>query len=138
MTDSAWAAQAATLVEVQKYGSNLERAVRNSLDWDGGRVPYDFERGYRIQIDCVWPSLAKPAAIASVTYSNPDTPGHSNENKLQLKLGELALLKNTYPDIRAALVLGGTRAAWLQYVITAFQFFYDDVLFRVSNNEGVV
>ncbi len=89
MSDKAWANQAASLVEVQKYGSNLERTVRESLDWDGGRVVYDFQHKYRIQTDCVYPSLDKPQAIVSVTYSNPDTPGHSNENKLQLKLGEL-------------------------------------------------
>jgi hypothetical protein len=129
MVDKAWASQAASLVEVQKYGSNLERTVRDLLDWDGGRVLYDAQRNYRAQIDCVYPSLDKPAAIVSVTYSDPDTPGHSNENKLQLKLGELALLKNAYPDLRAVLVLGGTREAWLQYVIKAFQFFYDDVIF---------
>lgn len=136
MSDKAWANQAASLVEVQKYGSNLERTVRETLDWDGGRVIYDKERGYRIQVDCVYPSLSDPKAICSVTYSNPDTPGHSNENKLQLKLGELALIKNAYPDVRAILVLGGTREAWLQYVIEAFKFFYDDVVFLWDEDDA--
>jgi hypothetical protein len=128
-SNGAWANQSASLVEVQRYGSNLERTVRDTLDWDAGRVLYDLERGYNIQIDCAYPSLNKPQAIASVTYSNPDTPGHSNENKLQLKLGELALLKNAYPDLRAVLVLGGTGEAWLKYVIAAFKFFYDDIIY---------
>lgn len=127
--NAAWANQSKTLAEVQRYGSNLEREVRNVLDWDGGRVAYDRQRGYNIQIDCIWPTLARPKSIASVTYSNPDTPGHSNENKLQLKLGELALLKNSYPDLSATLVLGGTRDAWLPYVVSAFEYFYDDVVF---------
>lgn len=129
MAKKAWANQAASLVEVQRYGSNLERNVRDSIDWDGGRVIYDRQRAYKIQTDCVHPSLSAPEAIVSVTYSNPDNPGHSNENKLQLKLGELALLKNAYPTLRSILVLGGTRQAWLPYVIDAFQFFFDELIF---------
>lgn len=126
--DIAWQNQSKTLVEVQRYGSNLEREVRNILDWDGGRITYDKVNGYKIQIDCAWPSLTAPTVIASVTYSDPDTPGHSNENKLQLKLGELVLLKNCYPDLKAVLVLGGTKEAWLPYVLKAFEYFYDQVI----------
>jgi hypothetical protein len=126
--DVAWLNQSRTLQEVQRYGSNLEREVRNLLDWDGGRVPYSKEYGYKIQVDCTWQNLQNPLAIASVTYSNPDTPGHSNENKLQLKLGELALLKNRYPKLRAILVIGGTEEAWLPYVLKAFDYFYDEVV----------
>lgn len=136
MADKAWSNQAASLVEVQQFGGNLERTVRNSLGWEGGRVVYDFLRKYRIQVDCIYPSVSKPEVIVSVTYSNPDSPGHSNENKLQLKLGELALMKNAYPDIRAILVLGGTREAWLQYVIAAFQFFFDKVLFLWDTHDA--
>jgi len=134
--EEAWANQAASLVEVQRYGSNLERTVRDSIDWDGGRVRYDAVNGYTIQTDCVHPNLANPDAVVSVTYSNPDVPGHSNENKLQLKLGELALLKNAYPSLRAILVLGGTREAWLPYVIDAFQFFFDEVIFLWDSNDA--
>lgn len=129
MSKKAWARQSASLVEVQRYGSNLERHVRELLDWDSGRIEYDRERHYHIQTDCAFPSLIEPRAIASVTYSNPDNPGHSNENKLQLKLGELALLKNAYPKLVAVLVLGGTGEAWLRYVLKAFRYFYDDVFF---------
>lgn len=125
----AWQNQSKTLVEVQRYGSNLEREVRNLLDWDAGRVVYDKYNGYKIQVDCAWPSLENPKVIASVTYSDPDTPGHSNENKLQLKLGELVLLKNCYPELKAVLVLGGTKEAWLPYVLEAFSYFYDQVIF---------
>ena len=127
--DIAWQNQSRTLVEVQRYGSNLEREVRNILDWDAGRITYDQVNGYKIQVDCAWPSLTSPAVIASVTYSNPDTPGHSNENKLQLKVGELVLLKNCYPDLKAVLVLGGSKESWLPYVLTAFEYFFDQVIF---------
>lgn len=125
----AWQNQSKTLIEVQRYGSSLEREVRNILDWDAGRIVYDKFNGYKIQVDCAWPSLHDPKVIASVTYSDPDTPGHSNENKLQLKLGELALLKNCYPELKAVLVLGGTQEAWLPYVLEAFKYFYDQVIF---------
>jgi hypothetical protein len=127
--DIAWQNQSKTLIEVQRYGSNLEREVRNILDWDAGRIIYDKKNGYKIQVDCAWPTLAEPNVIASVTYSDPDTPGHSNENKLQLKLGELVLLKNCYPELKAVLVLGGTKEAWLPYVLKAFEYFYDQVIF---------
>lgn len=126
---TAWKNQSKTLVEVQRYGSNLEREVRNILDWDAGRIIYDKANGYKIQVDCAWPTLSSPEVIASVTYSDPDTPGHSNENKLQLKLGELVLLKNCYPNLKAVLVLGGTKEAWLPYVLTAFEYFYDHVIY---------
>lgn len=132
----AWANQAASLVEVQRYGSQLEREVRNLLDWDSGRVFYDQQRGHKIQVDCVYPDLACPEAIVSVTYSDPTTPGHSNENKLQLKLGELALLKWAYPNIRVVLALGGTEEAWLKYVLVAFRFFFDDVIFLWDEEEA--
>lgn len=126
--DIAWQNQSRSLVEVQRYGSKIERDVRNLLDWDGGRVVYDNARNYKVQVDCMWPSLDEPRVMTSITYTNPETPGHSNENKLQLKLGELVLLKNRYPDLRAVLVLGGTEEAWLPYVLKAFEFFYDKVI----------
>jgi hypothetical protein len=129
MNSKAWENQAASLIEVQKFGGDLEKQVRKTLGWGTGRAIYDHTRKYRIQIDCAYPDHNCPETIVSVTYSNPDTPGHSNENKLQLKLGELALLKSAYPDLGAVLVLGGTRAAWLPYVIDAFTYFFDEVLF---------
>ena len=134
--DIAWQNQSKTLIEVQRYGSNLEREIRNILDWDGGRIKYDKLNGYKIQVDCAWPNLTEPNVIASVTYSDPDTPGHSNENKLQLKLGELVLLKNCYPDLKAVLVLGGAKEAWLPYVLKAFDYFYDQVIF-LWEDEGI-
>ena len=130
MSDTdAWANQAASLVEVQRYGGSLEKEIRNLLDWDSGRVVYDADRQYKVQIDCAYPELGNPEVIVSVTYSNPDKPGHSNENKLQLKLGELALIKRAYPGIKVVLVLGGSREAWLPYVLDAFEYFFDDVIF---------
>lgn len=129
MTDEAWSKQAESLIEVQKFGKNLEGKVRKLLGWQTGRLPYDSDRSYDVQADCVYPTLKLPSVVASITYSDPDTPGHSNENKLQLKLGELALLKNAYPEIVMILILGGTKQAWLPYVIEAFKYFFDEVLF---------
>ena len=61
--------------------------------------------------------------------TKPDKPGHSNENKLQLKVGELALLKHTRPELRLVLAIGGTGDAWLPYVLKAFKILYDEVVY---------
>jgi hypothetical protein len=127
--DQAWKNQAASLVEVQKLGGDLEKKVREILEWSTGKVIYDHDNNYKIQVDCAFPNIKNPEVIASVTYTKPDTRGHSNENKLQLKVGELALLKYAYPDIRVILVIGGSRDSWLPYVLKAFQYFYDETVF---------
>ena len=86
-----------------------------------GRVTYDEQYGYQLQVDAAYPSTDAPRTIVSVTYTKPDKPGHSNENKLQLKVGELALFK-TYTAGASA----GSRhrreqvPAWLPYVLKAF------------------
>lgn len=89
---------------------------------------YDHQHGYKVQVDAAYPSAAKPECIVSVTYTNPDQRGHSNENKFQLKVGELILLKGAYPDVRVILVIGGSGEAWLAYVLNAFKVFFDEVL----------
>lgn len=129
MSNDAWKAQSESLVEVQKRGGSLEKEVAGILGWKGGRTIYDSQNNYTLQVDTAFPSVAEPKYIVSVTYTNPDTRGHSNENKFHLKVGELALLKHAYPDIRVALAIGGTEDTWLPYVLKAFQVFYDEVLF---------
>lgn len=130
----AWDKQSKSLVQVQKMGGDLEKRVAGILAWGGGRVKYDFIHQYTIQVDNVFPNSEKPEVVLSVTYTSPDQKGHSNENKLHLKVGELALLKYAYPDIRMVLVLGGTQEAWLPYVLTAFDFFYDEVIYLWEEN----
>ena len=129
MTKAAWGKLSASLVRVQKQGTGLENEVRRVLEWSGGTVVYDNRHGYRVQVDAAFPDTAKPQCIVSVTYTRPDQKGHSNENKFQLKIGELILLKGAYPDIRVVMVIGGTEDAWLGYVLNAFQIFFDEVVF---------
>jgi hypothetical protein len=124
----AWANQSKSLIEVQKFGGSLEGKIRTLLGWNGGRLIYDISNGYSIEVDAVVPSVSTPETIVSVTYTKPDTPGHSNENKLHLKLGELALAKCAYPKTRVVLVIGGTGEAWLKYVLKAFNYFFDEVI----------
>ena len=125
---NAWEAQSKSLIEVQKKGGRLEKAVKESLGWDSGRGLYDVDNEYNLQMDNIYPNKEAPEIFASVTYTEPDTKGHSNENKLQLKVGELVLLKNCYPDCKMILILGGSQEAWLPYVLEAFEYFFDEVL----------
>lgn len=85
--------------------------VKNALGWESGRVVYYENESikYDLQVDCCYPNVNNPEVFVSVTYCKPDKPGHSNENKLQLKLGELMLLKGKYPNIKAVLVIGETK-----------------------------
>ncbi len=130
--DSAYHNQSISLAKVQEIGPALEKEIKSKLAWDSGRLVYYKDRAkgisYDIQVDACFPSLKAPEAFASVTYCNPDTPGHSNENKLQLKLGELMLFKARYPQLKGILIIGGTKEAWLPYVIQAFEYFFDTVL----------
>lgn len=128
LDDTAWKKQSESLIEVQKQGTGLEKLVRSVLNWPSGKMVYDVDRGYRVQVDAVYPSLTSPQIVASVTYTNPDQRGHSNENKFQLKVGELVLLKSAYPDVKVVLVLGGAKEAWLSYVLNAFEVFFDEVI----------
>jgi hypothetical protein len=127
----AYKGQSESLRYVQKFGPELERAVKTALGWSGGRLTYHLEEdlAYDLQVDCCAPDIKVPKAFVSVTYCRPDTPGHSNENKLQLKLGELMLIKAAFPQCRAILVVGGNKETWLKYVLTAFDFFFDRTVF---------
>lgn len=136
--DSAYYNQSITLTKVQEYGPALEKDIKGRLQWNDGRLVYYNNKAkgisYDIQVDACYPSVKDPEAFVSVTYCNPDTPGHSNENKLQLKLGELMLFKARYPQIKGVLVIGGTKEAWLSYVIQAFEYFFDAVLYTWEND----
>ncbi|MEY2914430.1 MAG: hypothetical protein RLZZ184_3739 [Cyanobacteriota bacterium] len=134
--NEAWSAQSASLIEVQKKGGNLEEKIKNILNWDSGRVIYDHINNYDIQIDNVYPSKKSPEVVVSVTYTEPNTKGHSNENKLQLKVGELALTKFAYPECIVILVIGGSQESWLPYVLEAFKFFFDEVVY-LWNEDGI-
>lgn len=125
----AWANQSESLVSVQKTGGGLEKKVKQLMNWPGGHVVYDLTRGYKIQVDAAYPNTKNPEVVMSVTYTDPDLRGHSNENKLHLKVGELALLKFAYPKIKVVLVLGGNQEAWLPYVLKAFEHFFDEVIY---------
>lgn len=132
----AYERQGISLRAVQKYGLELEKKVSEFLGWTGGRagrVVY-FNGGktsltYDLQVDSCYPDLEAPDIFVSVTYCKPDTPGHSNENKLQLKIGELMLLKCRYPDIKSVLLIGGNQGTWLRYVLKVFQYFFDETIF---------
>lgn len=86
----AWAKQSKSLVRVQRTGKGLEKKaksiLRSKFGWTSGRIIYDHVRGYDLQVDFAAPSLDAPKAIVSVTYTAPDIRGHSNENKLHLKV----------------------------------------------------
>jgi hypothetical protein len=124
-----WKSQSESLKLVQKTGGKLEKSVSDILQWDSGRVIYDVDKKYDLQVDNVFPNIKNPKIFASVTYTKPDTKGHSNENKLQLKVGELILFKNIYPESKYILILGGEKEAWLEYVLKAFNFFFDEVIY---------
>ena len=127
-----WKSQSESLKLVQKTGGKLEKKVSDILQWDSGRGIYDRDKKYDLQVDNVHPNIKNPKLFASVTYTKPDTKGHSNENKLQLKVGELILFKNAYPDSKHILILGGEKEAWLEYVLEAFNFFFDEVIYLWS------
>src|SRR5438445_11166644 len=102
----AYEEQSQSLKYVQKFGPELKKGVATALAWSGGRVTYyttEQKVAYDLQVDCCFPGVAKPDAVVSVTYCKPDTPGHSNENKLQLKLGEMMLIKGVFPECRSVL-----------------------------------
>jgi hypothetical protein len=135
LNDKAWKAQSQSLVEVQKRGGDLEHEVAHVLGWGGGKAVYDFKHRYTLQVDAAYPSVTSPNIVVSVTYTNPDKRGHSNENKFHLKVGELALLKHAYPNIRCVLAIGGSEDTWLPYVLKAFKTFYDEVLFLWNSQD---
>lgn len=127
---AAYFAQSAALAEVQKRWGALEKAVREQAGCVKGRARYaDAHDLARLQVDGAYPNCDKPELLVSVTHTDPDKPGHSNENKFHLKLGELYLFKTFSPTVLHMLAVGITQAAWAPYVLEAFKLFFDDVPF---------
>jgi len=139
----AYREQARSLREVQRRSRQLERSIKeivssNGITIRGGQgvdTRYaDFHEKARLQVDGVIPNEEQPETVLFVTYTDPDKPGHSNENKLHLKLGELFLFKTYNKDLRCVLVVGETQSAWLKYVLEAFRIFFDKVVFTWDGN----
>ena len=86
--------------------------------------------GTDIDADCVLEDGDGSLVILSITHTKPDSRGHSNENKFQLKLGELWLHKTYNIDTRMAIVVGGRLENWLPWCIEAFKLFFDDAIFE--------
>jgi hypothetical protein len=125
----AYHSQGISLVRVQRDAKEFERLIKQLTNGRSGRIKYGDYAQMKLQVDVVLPNAANPKTLISVTHSNPDIPGHSNENKFQLKLGELYLCKTYNPNYRCILISGGTQEAWLSYVLTAFDFFFDKVVY---------
>ena len=139
----AYKRQAETLREVQRRSKQLERSVTDIVSNEGIpirggqgiQVRYaEFHERATLQVDGVIPNEEQPETVLFVTYTDPDKPGHSNENKLHLKLGELYLFKTYYQGLRCVLVVGERQEAWLQYVLEVFKIFFDRVVFTWESN----
>src|SRR5207249_2067484 len=115
-------------VRARELENRIRQAVQSLTTSSGGKtttVRYsDVDPLARIQVDAVVPDSDEPETLFFVTYTDPDNPGHSNENKLHLKLGELCLFKAYDPSIRCVLVVGDRRESWLVYVLKAFELFF--------------
>ena len=83
---------------VQVESRKIEAQVRSGLTSSGIQIATgkrvtarydDCDPLARLQVDAIIPDPENPETLISITYTNPDKPGHSNENKLHLKLGEL-------------------------------------------------
>ena len=61
--EQAWAKQSASLVEVQREAGILETTVTEILKWQGGRVVYDQQHNYDLQVDAVYPDSTKPNRV---------------------------------------------------------------------------
>lgn len=126
--------QKKSLVITQKKSKELDNYVReilkkHKIKFDSGtasKVKYlDVNPEASIQADIAIPTCENPETIIDITHTNPDKAGHSNENKLNQKIGELYLWKAYNPNLRVIIVLGGTENSWLKYVPKAFNFFFD-------------
>ena len=132
----AYNSQSRSLIDVQVRGTELENQIRKILGGEEGRIKYSDNHEYaKIQADIVHPTISDPKMIFSVTHTKPDTRGHSNENKFQLKLGELVLWKTYNPDLRIVIVVGGKEIEWLSYVLHAFPHFFDEYIYMWEENE---
>ncbi len=133
----AYDSQKKSLIATQKNARELEKHIKNVLKKKGivcnkgekSVVLYsDISTTANVQADIAIPSFENPRTIMEITHTNPDKPGHSNENKLHQKIGALYLWKTHNPNLRVVLVMGGKKAAWLSYVEKAFRLFFDEVV----------
>ena len=129
--------QKKALISTQENGKVLERFVqsileKNKINYNLGEksvVSYsNINKEANIQADIAIPSYDSPETIMEITHTNPDKPGHSNENKLHQKIGALYLWKTYNHNRRVILVMGGKKESWLSYVESAFRFFFDEVV----------
>lgn len=128
----AYTGQSESLGASNRRGQRGEEIVRNLTGGVNSRVPYtNFDSShFLLQSDCVVGEGTERELIISVTHTQPDSRGHSNENKLQLKLGELWLWKTHRPNRRVVIVLSGRKDQWLPWCLTAFRVFFDDAIYE--------
>jgi len=133
----AYDSQKNSLILTQQNAQELEKHIRqvlttNKIKYNKGDksiVLYsDINSSANIQADIAIPNFKNPETIIEITHTNPDKPGHSNENKLHQKIGALYLWKTHNPKTRIILVMGGKKNAWLSYVEKAFGLFFDNVV----------
>lgn len=132
----AYAAQSKSLKLSNVTGQNIEKIVLELTKVKGERLFYDdtlgpkIRHGVDMQVDCVLTDKDDSKVILSITHTKPDSKGHSNENKFQLKLGELWLHKTYNPKTRVAIVVGGKKEDWLPWCLEAFKLFFDEAIFQ--------
>ena len=127
----AYGAQSRSLGASNLRGQIGESLVLNLTGGENLRLSYsDKDPLALLQSDCVLNVGAENELILSTTHTKPDTKGHSNENKFQLKLGEMWLWKTHRPNRRVVIVLTGREDQWLPWCLTAFKFFFDDAIFE--------
>jgi hypothetical protein len=126
----AYAGQSESLGASNRRGQRGEEIVRNLTGGVSTRVPYTnlASTNLLLQSDCVIGEGTERELIISVTHTQPDTRGHSNENKVQLKLGELWLWKTHRSNRRVVIVITGNQNDWLPWCLSAFRIFFDDTI----------
>lgn len=133
----AYDSQKKSLILTQKNAQELEYHIKSILDknktkYNEGEksvvIYSDVNKDASIQADIAIPSFDNPDTIIEITHTNPDKPGHSNENKLHQKIGALYLWKTYNPNRRIILVMGGKEKAWLSYIEKVFKLFFDEVI----------
>lgn len=127
----AYESQSISLGPSNVRGQRCENIVRDLTHGNSLKLPYsDVDNDVSLQSDCVLACGTDKELIFSVTHTRPDSPGHSNENKFQLKLGEMWLWKTHKPNRRVVIVLCGREDQWLPWCLTAFKFFFDDAIYE--------
>lgn len=135
MSDVPYQSQSRSLGDSNFRGQRGENIVLSLTGGENLRLPYsDVDPQYLLQSDCVLNVGTDRELILSTTHTKPDSKGHSNENKFQLKLGEMWLWKTHRPSRRVVIVLTGREDQWLPWCLTAFKFFFDDAIYEWEPN----